>query len=248
MSSSSPASPGTRKTTIVFCVPGRSFSSSFLAGWTHTLHDLLTSGKVNVLLSNGYSSCVHFARAKCLGLSLDRGPVQKPWNGTVQYDVMVWIDSDIVFRSRDVIELIEATEQYPVVSGIYMMEDRKSFCAVQHRDTDYFLRNDCQFEYLTAESIREWTESKGTPFMPCAYVGMGFCAFRYGIFEDPRLQYPYFYSPLRKISTGRADIPVYQDLPGEDASLFYNLTEAGIIPHVMVKTDLRVGHEKSAIL
>jgi hypothetical protein len=242
------SAPRTRKTNIVFCIPGRTFSSRFLQGWTQTLHDLLASGQVNVLLSNEYSSLVHFARARCLGLSVDRGPVQKPWNGTVPYDVMVWIDSDMVFRSRDVIELIQATEQHPVVSGIYMMEDREHFCAVESWDTDYYLRNDCSFRFLTAERIREWNETQGSPFMPCAHVGMGFCAFRHGVFEDPRLQYPYFFRPLQQISTGRADIPVYQDLCGEDASLFRNLTEAGIIPHVMVKTDLRVGHEKTVVL
>lgn len=251
MSESSPATGSSpqRKTNIVFCIPGRSFSSRFLQGWTQTLHDLLASGQVNVLLSNEYSSLVHFARARCLGLSVDRGPVQKPWNGAVPYDVMVWIDSDIVFRSRDVIELIQATAQYPVVSGIYMMEGpHQQFCAVENWDTDYYLKNDCSFPFLTAERIRAWTEANGTPFMPCAHVGMGFCAFRYGIFEDPRLQYPYFYAPLQQIRTGRADVPVYQDLWGEDAALFRNLTEAGIIPHVMVKTDLRVGHEKTVVL
>ena len=247
MSSSTASAP--RKTNIVFCIPGRSFSSSFLQGWTQTLHDLLMSGQVNVLLSNEYSSMVHFARAKCLGLSVDRGPEQKPWNGTVPYDVMVWIDSDIVFRSRDVIDLIQATELYPVVSGIYMLEGpSRHFCAVENLDPEEYLQNDCSFRFLSAERIREWNESRGTPFMPCAYVGMGFCAFRYGILEDPRLKYPYFYSPLQQISTGRADVPVIQDLAGEDASLFRNLREAGIIEHVMVKTDLRVGHEKSTIL
>ena len=250
MSARSPASAETsnRRTTVVFCIPGRSFSGSFLQSWTHTLHDLLLSGQVNVLLSNEYSSLVHFARAKCLGLSVDRGPVQKPWNGAVAYDVMVWIDSDMVFRSRDVIELIKATELYPVVSGIYMMEDRQHFCAVENWDTDYYLRNGCSFPFLTAERIREGTQANGTPFMPCAHVGLGFCAFRYGIFEDPRLEYPYFHRPVQKILTGRPDVPVYQDLSGEDAALFRNLTDAGIIEHVMVKTDLRVGHEKSVVL
>ena len=63
------------KKTVVFCVPGRTFSNNFLQSWTETLSDLLKSGHFNVLLSNEYSSCVHIARAKCLGLSVDRGGV-----------------------------------------------------------------------------------------------------------------------------------------------------------------------------
>ena len=96
------------KKKVVFCVPGRTFSNHFLQSWTETLHDLVKSGSFDVMLSNQYASCVHIARAKCLGLSVDRGPVQKPWNGTLPYDVLVWIDSDMVFRSRDVLDLIRA--------------------------------------------------------------------------------------------------------------------------------------------
>jgi len=232
---------------IVFCVPGRTFSNNFLQSWTETLHDLVASGNFDVMLSNQYSSCVHLARAKCLGLSVDRGPVQKPWNGMVPYDVLVWIDSDMVFRSRDVIDLINATEHHPVVSGLYMLEDRKHFCAIEKFDTEYFIKH-AHFEALTPARVSEWTRQTGGTYMPCAFVGLGFCAFRHGILEDPRLKYPYFYSPVQTIRTGRADVPEYTDLLSEDASLFHNLTEAGLISCIMVKTDLRVGHEKSAIL
>jgi hypothetical protein len=88
----------------------------------------------------------------------------------------------------------------------------------------------------------------GSTYLPCAFVGLGFCAFRHGILEDPRPRYPYFYSPVQSIRTGRADVPEYRALSSEDASLFHNLIEAGIISSIMLKTDLRVGHEKTAII
>jgi hypothetical protein len=53
---------------------------------------------------------------------------------------------------------------------------------------------------------------------------------------------------VQTIKSGRADVPEYRDLVSEDASLFHNLIEAGLISCIMVKTDLRVGHEKSAII
>jgi hypothetical protein len=233
--------------TVVFCVPGRTFSNNFLRSWTGTVLDLETSGQFRVVLSNEFSSCVHIARARCLGLSVERGPVQKPWDGQLPYDVLVWIDSDMVFRSRDVLDLIQATEQHPVVSGLYMLEDRQHFCAIEKFDDAYFVRNG-NYEALTPARVGEWNRQTGNPYLPCTFVGLGFCAFRHGILEDPRLKYPYFYSPVQSIKTGRADVPEYRDLLSEDASLFHNLIEAGIIPNVMLKTDLRVGHEKSAII
>jgi hypothetical protein len=233
--------------TVVFCVPGRTFSNNFLRSWTGTVLDLEASGRFRVVLSNEFSSCVHIARARCLGLSVERGPVQKPWNGELPYDVLVWIDSDMVFRSRDVLDLIQATEQHPVVSGLYMLEDRQHFCAIEKFDDAYFVRNG-NYEALTPARVGEWNRQTGNPYLPCAFVGLGFCAFRHGILEDPRLEHPYFYSPVQTIRTGRADVPEYRDLLSEDASLFHNLTKAGIISAIMVKTDLRVGHEKSAII
>ena len=241
------SSSASAKKTVVFCVPGRTFSNHFLRSWTATLLDLETSGQFRVVLSNEFSSCVHIARALCLGLSVERGPMQKPWNGELPYDVLVWIDSDMVFRSRDVLDLIEATEQHPVVSGLYMLEDRQHFCAIEKFDDEYFIRNG-HYEALTPARVGEWNRQTGNPYLPCAFVGLGFCAFRHGILEDPRLKYPYFYSPVQTIRTGRADVPEYRDFLSEDASLFHNLTEAGIISSIMVKTDLRVGHEKTAII
>jgi hypothetical protein len=40
------------KKTVVFCVPGRTFSNNFLQSWTETLSELVKSGNFNVLLSN----------------------------------------------------------------------------------------------------------------------------------------------------------------------------------------------------
>ena len=38
---------------------------------------------------------VNFARCKCLGANVLRGPKQIPWDGKLKYDYQLWIDSDI---------------------------------------------------------------------------------------------------------------------------------------------------------
>ena len=43
---------------------------------------------------------VNFARCKCLGANVLRGPDQIPWDGKLKYDYQLWIDSDIVFDSN----------------------------------------------------------------------------------------------------------------------------------------------------
>lgn len=243
------AAAAPRKKTIVFCLPGREFSNRFLLSWTQTLHDLWESGRYNILVSCQYSSCVHFARAKCFGADVMRGPNQKPFNGQIPYDVLVTIDSDIVFNSRQIVALIEsAADVHPVVSGLYGMEDGASLCAVENWDTAYYLKNGGTFQFLTPERVKEYTETTKMEYMPCAYAGLGFCAFRYGVLEDPRLKYPWFYTDKQVISTGNADVPEVVDMASEDVALFRNLVQSGVIPHVMVRCDLRVGHEKKVIL
>ena len=43
---------------------------------------------------------VNFARCKCLGANVLRGPNQIPWDGKLAYDYQLWIDSDIVFDTN----------------------------------------------------------------------------------------------------------------------------------------------------
>ena len=49
---------------------------------------------------------VNFARCKCLGANVLRGPNQLPWDGKLEYDWQLWIDSDIVFDTAKFYQLV----------------------------------------------------------------------------------------------------------------------------------------------
>lgn len=231
---------------VIFCLPGRSYSSRFLQQWSDLLITLMQSQKYEFKISNHYSSFVSFARAKCLGASVDRGPQQKPFNGQLDYDVLVWIDSDIVFNTQQVLELIESTDVYPVVSGIYMMEDGKHFACVKDLDKDHFLRHG-SYPFLTPDSMQQYIQATGSMVMPCGYAGMGFMAMRKGVLEQ--LNYPWFYRPPESFSTP-PEYPVREwvDICSEDVALCRNLIDKGIVSAIVVKLNLRVGHEKTLVL
>ena len=82
--------------TIVFCLPGRGVSYIFLKAFVQLCFDLVQSGAA-IQISQDYSSMVNFARCKCLGANVLRGPDQIPWDGKLKYDYQLWIDSDIVY-------------------------------------------------------------------------------------------------------------------------------------------------------
>jgi hypothetical protein len=217
---------------VVLALPGRSFSGSFLMNWTQTVMTLSKKG-YEVVVTNEYSSYVTYSRMKTLGLDVLRGADQVPFGGTLNYDVWLTIDSDILFTPEQVIELIEDTKKYPVVSGLYRMQDRVHFATVQEWDVEYFKR--CgSFEFM-----RDLPADK---YVPVAYSGMGFFACRKGVIE--KLKYPYFSYPLVEIEA--EDGKILRDTCSEDVSFCKNLTDAGF--EIMVNTGLHVGHEKTLVV
>ena len=79
---------------VVFCLPGRGVSFTFLKAFVQLCFDIVQSGG-SIQISQDYSSMVNFARCKCLGANVLRGPKQLPWDGKLKYDYQLWIDSDL---------------------------------------------------------------------------------------------------------------------------------------------------------
>jgi hypothetical protein len=225
---------------IVLCVPGRQFSNRFLASWTSVVVNLIQEGH-EVVISQKYSSMVHFARAMCLGADVFAGKDQVPFQGQVDYDVLLWIDSDIVFNYEQVIRIIQSPHQ--VTSGLYMMENNTHLCAVREWDEGYYWKNG-GFEFVTNESIQRWKdEHPSEPYMKCSYAGMGFMAIKKGVIEN--LEYPWFYRPVYSI-TNKETGQTIQDIHSEDVCFCKNIQDKGI--DIYVDTNIRVGHEKSVVM
>ena len=218
---------------IIFAFPGRSFSGTFLTTWSDTLLRLARAGH-EVHMSQHYSSFVTFSRMKTLGLDVRRGANQKPFGGTIDYDVFITIDSDIVFIPEQIFDLLEDVQRVetPVVSGVYMMEDREHYACVEKWDTDYFAEHGT-FQFLKPSDVGN------RKYLTCAYAGMGFFACRRGVIEN--LKYPYFHYPLQEVQA--KDGTLMRDMMSEDVAFCRNLYDAGY--RVCVNTSLRVGHEKT---
>jgi hypothetical protein len=220
---------------VVVALPGRNFSGSFLKNWSKALILLINNG-YEITLMNEYSSFVPFSRMKTLGLDVTRGATQVPFDGKLDYDVWLTIDSDIFFLPEDILELIKDTEKHPVVSGLYRMEDLTHYAAVKEWDKEYFKKHGT-FQFI---KVNELDTSK--KYMKVAYNGMGFFACRKGVIEN--LKYPYFSYPLIEMET--EDGKVLRDMCSEDVAFCKNLKDAGY--SVVVNTSLRVGHEKVLVI
>ena len=221
--------------TVAVALPGREFSGSFLKNWSQTLLHLTSMG-YKVIMINDYSSFVPFSRMKTLGLDVLRGATQVPFDGKIDYDVWLTIDSDVFFLPEQVVELIEETDKHPVISGLYRMTDLKHYAAVKDWDVEYFKK------YGTFEFIDVNDPILNEKYINVVYNGMGFFACRKGVIEN--LKYPYFSYPLIEIET--EDGKILRDMCSEDVAFCKNLKDAGY--KITVKTSLRVGHEKMLVI
>ena len=220
---------------VVFCMPGRQYSREFLLAWSDLLMQASSRGH-QVMISQQYSSVVHFARAKCMGGDVLKGPDQKPFQGSVDYDVMMWIDSDIVFKPDDFFALLESP--HDVTAGMYMMEDLQHFATVKEWDEDFFAKNGT-FKFMKPEDIVRVGEADSPPssYLPVAYTGMGWMMIRKGVVET--IKYPWFYSDLQTVGS-------LVDMNSEDVSFCRALQAAGHTIHV--DTKVRVGHQKLMLI
>jgi len=123
---------------IIFCIPGNKFSKQFFNSWNNLTLDL-RKNKINYIVSRNYCGDVFEVRNRILGGIPERGPHQKPFNGEIKYDFLMWIDSDIIFNTEQFYKLLYANQ--PVNCGYYLMADKTYSTVVYKWDTDFFQKN-----------------------------------------------------------------------------------------------------------
>jgi hypothetical protein len=164
----------------------------------------------------------------CLGADVTRGKDQKPFDGKLEYDFIMWIDSDILFTPAQFQRLLGHDKD--VISGVYAMEGGKLMATVKEWDEETFKKQG-SFNFMTLAEINGKKD-----LIEVAYTGMGFMLVKKGVFE--KLKYPWF-KPLEKQIGNMVDITM------EDTAFCLRIREKGI--HVFIDSMVRVGHEKSVV-
>ena len=222
---------------IVFCLPGRGVSYTYLKNFVQLCFDIVQNG-MSIQISQDYSSMVNFARCKCLGANVLRGPDQIPWDGKLEYDYQLWIDSDIVFNTDQFWQLLDLAnngeEEKEIVAGWYATEDGTTTSVAHWLEEDDFRKNGGVMNHETVESISK----RKKPFT-VDYTGFGWVCIKHGVFE--KLPYPWFAPKMQVFESGAV-----QDMCGEDVSFCLDALEEGY--EIWCDPRIRVGHEKSRII
>jgi hypothetical protein len=220
---------------IVFCIPGREFSNKFMQCWTNLI-GYCYQNNIQPILSNRYTSNVYYVRSMCLGGSVLAGIDQKPWQGKVEYDYICWIDSDMVFRPEQVMQLINHDKD--IVGGMYMMDGGKQFAVVKDWDEPRFLKHG-SFEFLDPVIVEEEKKDSNNinGLLEVAYCGFGFLLVKKGVFES--IEYPWFKPMTYVMDNG------IEEFASEDVSFCRRINQRGY--DIFVDLNCRVGHEKSCV-
>jgi hypothetical protein len=213
---------------IIFCIPGNHFTDLWLNSWNDTLSVLSRNGHTWAY-SIDYDPVIYYARNKVLGGNNTLGKNQKPFNGKEHYDVIVWIDSDMVWKGQDVINLINSDKD--ITSGCYLMRNNTEYPIVENLDFTKLSKNG-SFKFVSRQDLL----FKTSKFI-ANYVGFGFLAIKFGVLE--KMEYPWF----RPHWVNYENIT---DFTAEDVGFCWSAKEYGF--DIWVDPTVKVGHEKLIVL
>jgi hypothetical protein len=219
--------------TIAFCLPGLMYSGTFMTQFVRLLFDLNQQG-INFYISQQYSSMVNHARTDCLQADNYAGTMLTPFRGQVPYDYIMWIDSDIIFKTEDFVELLQMNKD--IAAGWYVQSNGGALSnqstVVEHMNQQE-LYDKGSNKYETIEDMTR----RGEPFK-VDYCGFGWMLIKKGVYE--KIPYPWFVP--RVIQLKKPDGTILEDVCSEDISMCGDFRKYGF--DIWVNPKVRVGHQK----
>jgi hypothetical protein len=227
-----------RKPVVLFAIPGGSFTPGFFDSWTKLT---MAAGKLpfDMVCTRHYSPVIYHCRANLLGADNRAGEHQIPFQGKLNYDYMMWLDTDINFTVEQVVSLFETMQKkkhVEVLCGIYLTADGHHSTIVKDWDVNFFLKTG-MFPFLTIPQLKEEAAKTADKLAKVFYAGMGFMMVRKGAFE--KVTYPWFEPVMHEIEMSR-------DFSSEDVSLCWKWAEKGV--GIYIDPEIVVGHEKSIVI
>lgn len=176
---------------------------------------------------------VHYARMHCLDGDPVFGSRQIPFQGKLNYDHIMWIDSDIDFTPENFYQLLRMNK--PVCTGLYKMQND------QMGNSAYAIKMLGDNNYITDKVMEE--RSVQNSEIPVEFSGMGWMLIKRGVIES--MQYPWFRSDCISYNIPETNVHTSQ-LTSEDHYFCQQANKMGY--GVWAHTGCIVGHEKTVVL
>jgi predicted O-methyltransferase YrrM len=207
---------------IIFCLPGAPTLNNAMS-WDDMRTAFAQKGDLRMTVVRGGGSSVVHLRNDILAHEVV-GPKKyaKPFGG-LDYDFMMWIDSDSVYRPDDFFKLLNL--DVDIATGIVPIDLEPGRAAAGNIDLAKGITS-----YLRLGMI-------GPEPFEVGWCGFAFLLVRHGVFET--LDYPWFDLPFYTVG----ESIVY---PGEDISWCMRVRKLGY--KIIAHPGVRVDHEKLLIM
>ena len=197
-----------------------------MAAWNETIR-WLYKNDITYITINAYSPVIYNCRNMLLGAQGNPPNSFKPFNGTIEYDWIIWVDNDSIWKSSDIVQLISKPE-HKIVTGFYIQHDNKTYA-----QAIFYNENKTDLVWLPKEYV-----NANTNRIKLAATGMGFMAVKVGVFET--LGCPFFKPIEYQIDTTTTAFL------SEDTGFCHRAINAGY--DVWGDTKIQVKHEKPLML
>jgi hypothetical protein len=208
---------------LIIATPGHSMMASYVQSLLDTMNVLGEKG-ITCTFATGYSSHVADAREVTLSGTLENSLVEnRPLQGNLTYDKILWIDSDIAWAPEDVLALYESDKD--IVSGAYLLANGQVVAYEQLLGPAF-----------TIDQVQNMVEP-----IRIATCGFGFLCVKQGVFES--LTRPWFQSAMVSHKDSITGEESTFPLMGEDMSWCKRATDAGF--EIWFDPSVKVQHHKT---
>ena len=221
---------------VVFALQGEKFSQRFMQCWMEVFTYCFTNGIRPFMSFSGDTNPVQM-RNSILGGSMTNGMEQRPFMGKLDYDYIMWISSDTLFKLDDFKKMMENIEKHDIVSGISRSNSLNDFEVIRNMDISEIKENG-KYVYLTNDHVKE---AESSPVITADYVDLNFMMMKQGVMET--MQYPWF---TLSTCTLIKDKTTFIEHYSPEMSFCQSLKKKGF--QIMVDTSVVVGREKNGVV
>lgn len=210
---------------VVIATPGHSLMAQYVKSLIKTI-DYLNEHNITWIWTNKFCSHVGDAREITIGGEDPQEAFNsKPFKGEIDYDTIIWIDSDIAWNPEDFMALYKTDKD--ILAGAYLLANGQTV-VYRNMFTEPYV-------YDEVLNMEEPVKVHG--------VGFGFLAVKKGVFES--LSRPWFQSAMTTITDEQGKEHPFSVM-GEDISWCERVKAQGF--EIWFDPKIKVTHHKMMTL
>ncbi len=221
--------------TIVVALHNNEYSKNWLLCWTNLLGYCNQVGH-KMIVSQSLTEFPFVCRNQCLGGNTIGGTTQKPFEGKLEYDYVLFLDGKTLFNPQMIQDLLDADVQ---VATAFHLVGGQSLNTVDVLDISILRKGEAISPMKFEDYYTDKFEPKSKDLVKVEYTDFSCLLVQKGLFEN--MTYPWFTAQMQEFVK---DGTYIRDYSSEELSFCMDLKRQGVsihaVPTVLVQRETRV--------